>query len=170
MGAVKSTPREMRFVIRYPTVEWDQVWINLNTTGASDNFNAMLFLFIHDLLPTNERLLRINRTETPRCKVCREEDWDYTAWLIVKGVSSLGRDEKEANTDSAYEPGSQTGFWGHSLVHGHPKTRDGLVVIGSYGVVPNERESKLVGAGLCGFPSQIKMESFTAARKMRTPG
>jgi hypothetical protein len=73
MDAAGSTPREMRIVMRYSTVEWDQVWINLHTTWASDNIKVMWFLVIHDLLPTNERLHRINLTETSKCKVCGED-------------------------------------------------------------------------------------------------
>jgi hypothetical protein len=44
------------------------------------------------------------------------------------------------------------------------------VGIGSYGVVSNERESNLVGAELYGFSPQSPMESWTAARKIGTPG
>jgi hypothetical protein len=74
MGVAGSTPRGMRIVMRYSTVEWDRVWINLHKTRASDNIKAMWFLVIHDFLPTNERVHRINLTETSRCKVCGEKD------------------------------------------------------------------------------------------------
>jgi hypothetical protein len=50
------------------------------------------------------------------------------------------------------------------------KTRSGIVSIGSYGVVSNETESEPVGARLYGFSPQSPMESWTAARKMGTPG
>jgi hypothetical protein len=53
MGVAGSTPMEMRIVMRYPTVEWDRVWINLHTTWTSDKNKALWFLVIHDLLPTN---------------------------------------------------------------------------------------------------------------------
>jgi hypothetical protein len=68
MGAAGSTPKEMRIVKRYTTVEWDRVWINLHTTWASDNIKAMWFLVIDDLLPTNKRLHRINLMEISRYK------------------------------------------------------------------------------------------------------
>jgi hypothetical protein len=53
MGMAGLAPREMRILVRYPTVEWDRVWINLHTIWASDTIKAMWFLVIHDLLPTN---------------------------------------------------------------------------------------------------------------------
>jgi hypothetical protein len=75
---------------------------------------------------------------------------------------SLGRDKKEAGTDPAYEPSSHTVRLGFELTvyyMASQTTRSGHVGIGSYGVVSNEREGNLVGAGLYGFSPQSRMES-----------
>jgi hypothetical protein len=90
MGAAGSTPREMRVVMRYPSVEWDRVWIDLHTTWISENIKAMWFLVIHDLLPTNKRLHRINLTETLRCKVCGAVDTRLHRLIECQGGEQFG--------------------------------------------------------------------------------
>jgi hypothetical protein len=89
MGAAGSTPRKMRIVMKYPTVEWHRAWINLHTTWASDSIKAMWFLVIHDLVPTNERLHRINLKVTLRCKVCVEEDTRLHRLIECQGVRAV---------------------------------------------------------------------------------
>jgi hypothetical protein len=96
----------MRIVMRYPTLKWDQVWINLHTTLASDNIKTTWFIVINVILPTNEHLHWINLTETRDLKCAVSRIRDYNAWLNVKGEKILGRDKNEAGTDPAYEPGS----------------------------------------------------------------
>jgi hypothetical protein len=74
MGMAGLAPREMRIVVQYTTVEWDRVWISMRPGPLTLHIKAMWFLVIYDLLPTNERLHRINLTETSICNVCGEED------------------------------------------------------------------------------------------------
>jgi hypothetical protein len=69
MGMAGFAPRDMRIVVRYPAVEWNRVWCNLHMTWTADTIKTMWFLVIHDLIPTNERLHKINLRTTASCDV-----------------------------------------------------------------------------------------------------
>jgi hypothetical protein len=56
---------------------------------------AVLFLVIHDLLPTNERLHRINLTETLRCKVCGGNDTSLHRLIECQGRRAVWEETRK---------------------------------------------------------------------------
>jgi hypothetical protein len=74
MRAAGSVICDMRIVTRNPAVVWSRVWKNLHMAWVSDLVKSVWFLVIHDVLPTNERLSKINLAETAACDRCGEVD------------------------------------------------------------------------------------------------
>jgi hypothetical protein len=85
MEMAGAAPQEMRIVTRHPTVDWNLVWRNLHLTWTSDTIKAMWYLVIHDLMPTNERLNRINLKATAVCDVCGALDTSMHRLLECQG-------------------------------------------------------------------------------------
>ena len=59
--------QEMRIYKLWPHTDWKQVWKNLNDAPISENMRCVLYQAIHDLLPTNVTLHRINMTPSNTC-------------------------------------------------------------------------------------------------------
>ena len=65
---------EMRIQKLWPDTDWIQVWKNLSDAPVSDNTQCVWYQFIHDLIPTNVRLHRINVTPSNTCQQCAAID------------------------------------------------------------------------------------------------
>jgi hypothetical protein len=167
MGVAGSTPRENANCNAIchggmgPGMDWSPYDL------GSDNIKATWFLVIHDLLPTNERLHRINLTETSRCKAYGAEDTRLHRLIECQRGKAVW-DETRRRLILRTSP---AGFRGHILVYGLPNDTERscgywIILCGS----EREKERNLVGAGLYGLPPQTPMESGTASRKMETPG
>jgi len=66
--------RDVRVMTKHPTTQWSKVWANLHTVWASEELKAAWFMVIHDLIPTNDRLAKIRRSNTNTCQHCGRVD------------------------------------------------------------------------------------------------
>jgi hypothetical protein len=67
-------PAPMRIEVRWPTVNWENVWKNLCTAPVSEKVRVHWYKVIHVLEPTNERLKKIGIAQTDECKTCHRQD------------------------------------------------------------------------------------------------
>jgi len=74
MAVVGKGSREMRVVQKSPTIAWDRVWRNLHASCVSEKLQSAWYSVIHDIIPTNERLIVIHRMDTDVCRQCRRPD------------------------------------------------------------------------------------------------
>ena len=66
--------KEMRIATLYPNTQWTRVWQNLQAVWTSEKIRAEWYKVIHDIVPTNVRLARINLSDTDRCRLCGRLD------------------------------------------------------------------------------------------------
>ena len=64
---------------KHPTTQWSKFWANLHT--ASEELKAAWFMVNHDLIPTNDRPAKIQRSTTNNCHHCGRVDT-----LICAGI------------------------------------------------------------------------------------
>jgi hypothetical protein len=64
----------MRIVQQEPDKDWNRIWSNLHVLRADEALTASWYTVIHDLLPTRERLRKINLAETNLCTECGRID------------------------------------------------------------------------------------------------
>ena len=57
----------------WPGTNWNRIWKNLWPTPAPETTKAIRYKTLHDILPTNERLHKINISPTDRCTRCQEK-------------------------------------------------------------------------------------------------
>jgi hypothetical protein len=67
-------PRRVRVEELLPNTNWPLVWSNVQSRVLTLAARSSWFEVVHDLLPTNSRLHRINRSATDRCAHCGR--WD----------------------------------------------------------------------------------------------
>jgi hypothetical protein len=93
----------MRVQRRWPHVDWTCVWKNLSDAPVPDSTRITWYRAIHELVPTNERLQRIQKAPTDTCKHCAldtlehrltdfgegREIWEYAKILMAKMLSSI---------------------------------------------------------------------------------
>ena len=53
---------------------WPKVWRNLHAVWSSEEIKAVWFMVIHDLISTNDRLPKIQRSATNQCQHCGRPD------------------------------------------------------------------------------------------------
>jgi len=53
---------------QHPTTPWSKVWGNLHAVWPSEELKAAWFMVIHDLIPTNDRLAKIQRSTKNNCQ------------------------------------------------------------------------------------------------------
>jgi hypothetical protein len=88
----------MRIMNRYPGTEWDTVWENLEDVWTSIKMQSAWYQVVHDIIPTQERLIRISSSNTDKCPICGRTDnilhrlneckgsaeiWDWTRTRIA---------------------------------------------------------------------------------------
>ena len=66
--------REMRIMKIWPHAEWETIWGNLQATPVSDTVKSTWYRVIHDIIPTNYRLHRINMSTSASCSECGGTD------------------------------------------------------------------------------------------------
>ena len=74
MATTASPPREVRVTQIQPGIDWGKVWNNLHNIPTSEGAKSAWYAVLHDLLPTNTRLHRIQLAETENCTLCGEKD------------------------------------------------------------------------------------------------
>jgi hypothetical protein len=61
-------------VQKEPDKDWNRIWSNLHVLRAEEALTASWYTVIHDLMPTRERLRKINLAETNLCTECGQID------------------------------------------------------------------------------------------------
>ena len=75
--------RGIRIMTQQPTTPWSKVWGNLHAVWPSEELKAAWFIVIHDLIPTNDQLTKIQRSTTNKCQHCGRIDTGWVGVLIV---------------------------------------------------------------------------------------
>jgi exonuclease III len=93
------SPQEMRIQKLWPNIDWPNTWKNLKEAPISDDTRCLWYRVIHDIIPTNCRLHRIQMTPSDTCRWCPESDtlehriiscrqgvqiWNHTKTLIAR--------------------------------------------------------------------------------------
>ena len=93
-----TTPIPIRIHERHPHKNWRAIWKNVSMDHLHDTVTSIWYRAAHDILPTNERLRRINLSATADCQACGVMDtpidrltqcgeaakvWDWTRKRIV---------------------------------------------------------------------------------------
>jgi len=73
---LRETPKLpiMRVSRLWATADWASVWSNLHGTPVPEHIKMDLYGAIHDIMPTQDRLNRINMAETIPCRHCNATD------------------------------------------------------------------------------------------------
>jgi len=74
MTVAAKGARETRVMHLKPSTDWPKVWHNLHTAWIIDEMKSVWFTVIHDILQTNERLVKIRLTDTIHCNLCGRRD------------------------------------------------------------------------------------------------
>ena len=64
MAAVMGESREMSIKQLHPDTQWIQVWKILHTAWLSEEITSILYIVVHDIVPTNKRLHVIRVVES----------------------------------------------------------------------------------------------------------
>jgi len=80
---------EMRVKKLWPNIDWERTWQNLKEAPVPENMSCMWYRVIHDLIPTNVRLDRINMVPTDTCWQCTSID-TLESRLIACGEERYG--------------------------------------------------------------------------------
>ena len=59
---------------QHPATPWPKVWRNLHAVSSSEDIKSIWFMVIHDLIPTNDRLAKIQHSESNQCPHCGQPD------------------------------------------------------------------------------------------------
>jgi len=95
--------REMRIMKIWPHAEWETIWKNLQATPVSDTVKSTWYRVIHDIIPTNYRLHRINMSTSPSCSECGDTD-TLEHRLTECGEGSDSWDRREVSLHAYYVP------------------------------------------------------------------
>ena len=103
INAAVGQPK-MKIQKLWPGTDWEQVWKNLEAAPIKEHVRSDWYQAIHDLIPTNVRLHRINVTSTDKCQRCVEADtlehrlincgegkliWNYTKTAIATMLRTI---------------------------------------------------------------------------------
>jgi hypothetical protein len=58
----------------WSSTAWKSAWKNLQTTLVPDENKSIWYIFVHDIIPTNEQLHKIRLAASNRCKHCDKQD------------------------------------------------------------------------------------------------
>jgi hypothetical protein len=72
MAEASNPPRVMRIIQLYPSADWERIWTNLHECWTTEAIKINWCMVIHDILPTNERLHKIQLVGSPLCGHCGE--------------------------------------------------------------------------------------------------
>jgi hypothetical protein len=65
---------EMRIIRKYPDIQWNKVWKNLQAAPVTIEVKDTWYKAIHDILPTNKRLADARIIDNDKCAVCSQRD------------------------------------------------------------------------------------------------
>jgi len=84
MALALKGARDVRIMTQHPTTPWSKVWGNLHAVWSLEE--AARFTVIHDLIPTNDLLAKIQRCATNNCQHCGRVD------ILIHRLCSEGAD------------------------------------------------------------------------------
>jgi hypothetical protein len=106
-----TPPRVMRILQLYPAAHWERIWINLHNCWTTESVKLTWYMVIRDILPTNERLYKIQLADSPLCRQCGALDtvlrrvtecgegariWEWTkrriAWILHTDPANIPPD------------------------------------------------------------------------------
>jgi len=70
MALALKGARDVRIMTQHPTTPRSKVWGYLQAVWSSEDLIDAWFMVIHDLIPTNDRLAKIQRSTTNNCQHC----------------------------------------------------------------------------------------------------
>jgi len=97
-GIVTEGAQDVRIITQHPTTPCCKVWGNLHAVWSSEELKAAWIMVIHDLIPTNDRLAKIQRSTTNNYQYCGRVDtliqrltecsegvdiWSWTRFIIA---------------------------------------------------------------------------------------
>jgi hypothetical protein len=91
----QNGPPPMRVEVRWPTVNWENVWKNLCMAPVSEKTRVHWYKVIHELEPMNERLQKIGIAQTDECKKCHRRDTLMHRLIVWGGESNMGICKKQ---------------------------------------------------------------------------
>ena len=62
--------RRTKMEIKMPQIQWEQSWKFLKTRGLSGEQKSFLMKMLHNILPTKQRLFKMNLSDSPLCDLC----------------------------------------------------------------------------------------------------
>ena len=72
----------------WPNTDWVQTWKNLNETPVPETTRSVWYRVIHEIIPSNERLHRINMVQTNTFRQCATKD-TLQHCLLVRGEERM---------------------------------------------------------------------------------
>ena len=75
-----------RVEIKNPDVDWEKAWSLAITPGLSSEQTSFIWKMLHDLLPTRERLFRMNMPDiqSPTCDLCPQGALDDAEHTLLR--------------------------------------------------------------------------------------
>ena len=128
MVLVLKEAQDIRFMTQHPATPWPKVWRNLHAVWSSEDIKTVWIMVIHDLIPTNDRLAKIQRSESNQCPHCDQPDTlihrltecsegaDIWRWTRFRIAIILRTDQQNILTE-----------WSHSF-HFRPPQRHGAIL------------------------------------------
>jgi len=68
--------------------DWDQTWKNLNESPVPETTRSVWYRVIHEIIPSNERLPRINMVQANTFRQCASKD-TLEHRLLVRGAERM---------------------------------------------------------------------------------
>ena len=66
--------KNIRMINYNPTRNWENIWKNITSIHLTANIQSAWYKTVHDIYPTNQRLMKIGRQNTEICSLCDKQD------------------------------------------------------------------------------------------------
>jgi hypothetical protein len=86
-----TTLPAMRVILLWPPTDWNLVWTKLHETPAPENIKMEWYRVVHDIIPTNDQLQRINMTTTTNAVNATHKIYCDTV-SMRRGTTNVGLD------------------------------------------------------------------------------
>ena len=91
-GTMGKAPKKCKTELLNPELEWNTVWERAKMKGITNKSRTFMWRFLHNILPSEERLHHLRKVPTPLCKMCQEGAID-SVWshsFVICSFSSAG--------------------------------------------------------------------------------
>ena len=90
MALALKWARDVRIMAQHATTPWSKVRGNLHSVWSSEELKTACFMVIHDLIPTNDRLAKIQGSATNSCQHCGQIDTLIHRMSVARGPTFGG--------------------------------------------------------------------------------